>query len=321
VASVVLIVCLVHSKCALCQGSSGSSRLLLLHAVIESSQCFCLHSLAATIHTQGGLWQSALALMSEAVNDGILLDSRSYSAALRACKHSGNWRKAVSLLSEAQQRSHVTADVVMYTEAIAACCAADRWEQGLALLQQMKEDSSVQPGIAAYSPLLEALLRAGLQQLAMQVYREACSNFRSRRMVVGGAAAAAAAAPTWTFLTKNNAQLDVRYHSPALAVLAVRCCLEQWQAKGTVLRRELAVIVGIDSTAADSCSPSAVQAAVQVAVKEVFTELRIKCTVPAKNSGRLLVPADGIMGYLNLAKRKQLLSQQHRARMKNSKRL
>jgi PPR repeat len=258
--------------------------------------------------------------MSEAVNDGIQLDSRSYSAALKACKHGGNWRKAVSLLSEEQQRNHVTADVGMYTEAIAACCGADRWEQGLALLQQMEADSAVQPGIAAYSTLIEALLRAGLQQLAMQVYRAACSSFRSRRMRAG-AAGAAAAAPTWSSVHSNNTTLDVRYHSPALAVLAVRCCLEQWQLKGTLLRRDLAIVTGINNTAADSCSPSAVQAAVQVAVKGVFTELRISCRVPNKNSGRLLVPAASIMSYLKEAKRKELLRQQHHARIKSSKRL
>jgi pentatricopeptide repeat protein len=305
--------------CRLCR------RLLLLRALTESSWIACLH--ATLLLVQGGLWQEALALMNEAVNDGIPLDSRSYYAAIRACRHSGNWRRAVSLLTEAQQYSHVTADVGMYTEAIAACCAADCWEQGLALLQQMK-GSSVQPGIAAYSPLIEALLRAGLQQLAVKLYREACSSTSNSSSSSSSSsssergAGAAAKAPSWRPMI-NNSLLDLRHHSPALAALAMRCCLEQWVAQSTVLREELVIIVGInsDSTGIPRATLSATQAAVQAAVKEVFAALRIRCTVPATNLGRLVVPHTSIMQYLDVAKRKQLQEQQRLARIKSTKRL
>eukprot|EP00397_Hematodinium_sp_SG-2012_P026422 GEMP01027683.1.p1 GENE.GEMP01027683.1~~GEMP01027683.1.p1 ORF type:complete len:586 (+),score=178.12 GEMP01027683.1:86-1843(+) len=81
----------------------------------------------------------------------------SYSAALRACKITFMWQRALQLLEEMSRAPHgpIVPDVAVYNACIAAMQACGKWEQAIGLVREMRS-AEILPTVVSYHRAMQA---------------------------------------------------------------------------------------------------------------------------------------------------------------------
>ncbi|CAK0875790.1 unnamed protein product, partial [Prorocentrum cordatum] len=69
----------------------------------------------------------------------------SYNRGVDACAKSGQWQRALALLSEIREVK-LEANVISYSCGISSCEKGEQWQHALALLSEMKE-AKLEPGV------------------------------------------------------------------------------------------------------------------------------------------------------------------------------
>ena len=86
--------------------------LLVIHADIRTPVC------APTFVFSAGRWEQALAVVEDAVDDGLELTSPVFCAMITAFGRGGEWRQALTVLYEDMPRYQVLPDKFCYNMAL-----------------------------------------------------------------------------------------------------------------------------------------------------------------------------------------------------------
>ncbi|CAJ1424175.1 unnamed protein product [Effrenium voratum] len=122
---------------------------------------------------EGGQWERALLLFSEAQRRRLQPSAVTYSSIITAC--AGRWRQVLLLLRAARDLS--LADGAVCNAAVAACGAAACWEQGLSLLSL----AGLQASSISFNAVISACAKAELWSQALRAFAALAAQPAARR--------------------------------------------------------------------------------------------------------------------------------------------
>jgi pentatricopeptide repeat domain-containing protein 1 len=93
-----------------------------------------------------------------------------YNAAISACEKARNWKRALSLLEEAQQKG-INPTAITYNAAISACAKGKQWEMALSLLEEVQH-KGIHPDIITYNAAISACAKGGQREKALELFGE-----------------------------------------------------------------------------------------------------------------------------------------------------
>lgn len=157
----------------------------------------------------GGLWQRAISLLGEMLQDGIVPTVACYSAAINVCAIDAEWMVALRLLAAAAAACGGDASIASASNAaVAACATALQWEWAMQLIQV--EITEARIGEMVLTSALVACAGVAAWQQALQLMLEA------ERLGLYPAAAAALCASACDRAGRQRK--------------AFRCVVRSWQA-------------------------------------------------------------------------------------------
>ena len=112
-------------------------------------------------------WRRALALLRAMRMHGLEPSRYCYNAAITVCGSGGEWRRALQLLSDMEDRPNPPPDVYSFNTAIAACGRAGQWVAALELLE--RATSLGVCDVVTFSSAMGALRNSGRWEQALEV--------------------------------------------------------------------------------------------------------------------------------------------------------
>jgi len=112
-------------------------------------------------------WDIGLSLLAV---EGLPLDVKGYTVAIKICGRAGRYLDAVALLRRMEEEGLVPTDV-NYSAAIDACARNGRWELGLGLLKEMTQKGMV-PNMIAYGAAIAGCFKAKRWQVRFDINGE-----------------------------------------------------------------------------------------------------------------------------------------------------
>jgi pentatricopeptide repeat protein len=224
-------------------------------------------------HSESGQYEQALDLLSAMTStDGLRLTLRCYTVGLNACKHTGNWQRAVQLLQQLRADGY-TPDFPVYTAALDTLHTAQRKREADALYAELLSSGLVQHWSTV--PQTAGMLdlhgyHIGMAVAAMRlVLRDMCSSSSS-------------SSSNSSSSSSSSTSQQQHVHNPA---------------------QDLHIITG-HAAYREGKDGSVVQSSVMLLLRK----RGIVCTVNASNQGRLLVRSAQLQSYVL---KQQALQQQH----------
>jgi pentatricopeptide repeat protein len=207
-------------------------------------------------------------------SDGVSATLQSYTAGLSACKHTGDWQRALQLLSQLKAAGH-TPDWPVYTAAIDTLHSAQRHCEADALYAEMLGSGLAQHWSSAASSagMLDFHgFSIGMAPAALRlVLRDMCS-------AAATAAATAAAAAT----AKKSKRVSKKRSTSSSAAQHVHSAAE-----------DLIIITGHALTRDDRDG-----SVLQPVILSMLQQLGIVCTLDPTNVGKLIVDAAQLQQYV-----------------------
>jgi pentatricopeptide repeat protein len=270
-----------------------------------------------------GLSDTVSSLLQELRDSGLVLSEQGYSSAILSCKGSKQWQQALQLLREAQQADSASARC--YSAAMIVCSAAEQWQQSVELLHSMQQQQFVIDtvtclrGITAHCHLEQWSVAVQLLALLYSTRHKnmAWISRTAYRVIITSLhdATAVAAVPEqqqqqqqqqladelyseavqrgvlqhWSSSSDSSGStLDIRKHSTAVAVCAVRCALQELQERGIDDIGDSGLLILTEPTAAIAItaveSESSADDTAQKTVSELLRKLGIVHSVSVTDS-------------------------------------
>jgi pentatricopeptide repeat protein len=120
--------------------------------------------------SKGGQWQKAVELLHEMPQHRLKADVTCYNATIDACSKGGQWQKAVEVLREMQQQG-LKPNAISYNATIDACSTCAQWQEAIKLLREMQQQQLV-ANIVTYSRVINACQKGEQWQLTLDLLAE-----------------------------------------------------------------------------------------------------------------------------------------------------
>ncbi|KAL9179337.1 hypothetical protein ACHAXT_008627 [Thalassiosira profunda] len=243
-------------------------------------------------------WQCSLSLLRRAREDGIEPSMQMFSSTISACEAAGEWQRALGVLQSMPSFSPLLGDGSIDSEhddknppepnlycvnaALSAMEKGGAWIEAIQLYEYVKD--SVQPNFITVNSLLIALEKANQVELAETIYNDALrknilSPWKRRRDSDGSL----------------RQMLDLHQFSGPMAKIAVRSYMEYILTSATMKQRGLADTVIIVGKGKGSEEAPVLMPTILSLLREEFG---VDAAIDSHNSGRIRVPSDSVMKYI-----------------------
>jgi pentatricopeptide repeat protein len=177
-----------------------------------------VHNQLIIAFARGGQRKMLVKLINELLSQGVLVDARSYTAAIAACNDIVQWEQAVALLQQMQSQG-LPANVMCYANAINACGRSGEWEHALQLVSCLERPAAT--GMAhAHIAAINSCGVSGQWQQALQILNDmATAEVPMIDRVYGAAIIACAHSAEW----QRAVQLLVDMQAAGCSITARNC--------------------------------------------------------------------------------------------------
>ena len=131
------------------------------------------YNTAMSSYEMKGLWQGALALLSDMMDCGLQPDVISFDTVMSACDKAEQWQQAVELLLKLRAAT-LKEDVVTCSAIVSACVKGEEWALALWFFADMK---NIQRDVFVYTGAMSAYEKSPYWARALLVFDDLMANF------------------------------------------------------------------------------------------------------------------------------------------------
>ena len=153
---------------------SGRDAIRVLIDIEEEDRCqtdVFQYSAAISKCARDKLVDKALGLLKRMINQGVAPDAAIFCAVIDACAKAGQYKSAISLLNDMEDKFGVEPNVKCFSAAISACEKAAKWEEAVKLLRKMPE-LGVEPNAFSYNSVISACEKCAEWEKALEFLDE-----------------------------------------------------------------------------------------------------------------------------------------------------